>query len=96
MTTYPGSQYADLNVIPGTYHYYGIYMRLNNTPPYVWQRCAFASCLSPDNNGTGKRMYEMLPPYYREYLNGELTTDAAGNVYLQQFLSVLGWSRASR
>ena len=90
-TTYPGSQYADLNVIPGTYHYYGIYMRLNNTPPFAWQRCAFASCLSPDNNGTGKRMYEMLPPYFREFLNGELTTDAAGNIYLQQFLSVLGW-----
>jgi hypothetical protein len=90
-TTFPGTAYADQNVIPGTYHYYGIYIRLNNIPPYVWQRCAFASCLSPVNNGLGKRMYEMLPVYFRELQNGELTQDAAGNQYLTQFLNTIGW-----
>jgi hypothetical protein len=90
-TTYPGSQYADQNVIPGTYHYYGIYLRVTNTPPFVWERVGFASCLSPADNKLGGRMYAMLPNYFREYLDGDLTTDAAGNVYLQQFLNVLGW-----
>jgi phage tail-like protein len=90
-TTYPGSIYADQNVIPGTYHYYAVYLRVNNTLPAVWERCAFASCLAPANNALGARMFSLLPTYFQEIGDTELTTDAAGNVYLQQFLSVIGW-----
>lgn len=90
-TTYPGSSYADQQVIPGTYHYYSIYMRVNNIQPYVWERCGFASCLAPVSNGMGARMFNLLPVYFREMLNGDLTTDAAGNQYLVQFLNAIGW-----
>lgn len=90
-TTFPGTSYADQNVIPGSYHYYGIYLLVNNTLPQVWERCGFASCLMPANNGMGERLYELIPDYFREALDGDLTTDAAGNQYLQQFLSVVGW-----
>ncbi len=89
--SYPGSSYADLAVVPGTYHYYAIYIEVSTGPPPVWERCGFASCLAPANNALGSRMFSMLPTYFREVGDTELTTDEAGNVYLAQFLNVLGW-----
>jgi hypothetical protein len=89
--TFPGTSYADLNVIPGTYHYYGIYLQISNTPPGIWERAAFASCLAPSPNAMGQRLYDLLPTYFRELQDAELTTDAAGNGYLVQYLNALGW-----
>lgn len=89
--TFPGTSYADQDVIPGTYHYYGIYLQLSNTPPGIWQRAAFASCLAPSPNGMGQRLYDLLPTYFRELQDAELTTDSAGNQYLMQFLNAVGW-----
>lgn len=88
--SFPGTAYADQNVVPGTYHYYGIYVKVAQHPD-VWQRCAFAVCLAPAANGLGDRMFSLLPPYFRELQNGELTQDAAGNQYLKQYLDVIGW-----
>lgn len=89
-TSFPGTSYADQQVVPGTYHYYAIYIKVAVAPD-VWQRCAFAVCLAPVDNGMGDRLFELLPPYFRELQNGELTQDAAGNQYLQQYLDVIGW-----
>lgn len=87
--SYFGSSYADLDVIPGTYHYYGIYIQ---TEPTIWIRAGFASCLSPVNYASGQWMYDLLPEYFRTIDDNELTSDAIGNPYLQQFLNVIGWS----
>ncbi len=89
--TFPGTSYADQQVIPGQYHYYGIYLQITNTQPALWERAAFAVTLAPANNGMGQRMFDLLPTYFRENLNGELTQDAAGNQYLKQYLDVIGW-----
>ena len=88
--TFPGTAYADQNVVPGTYHYYGIYIKVAQMPD-VWQRCAFSVCLAPVDNGMGDRMFDLLPQYFREQQDVELTQDAAGNQYLQQYLGVIGW-----
>lgn len=88
--SFPGTAYADQQVVPGTYHYYGIYVKVA-TMPDVWQRCAFAVCLAPVNHATGAKMFSLLPNYFRELQDGELTQDAAGNQYLQQYLDVIGW-----
>ena len=42
-SAFPGTAYADQDVIPGAYHYYGIYLLTEG----VWNRAGFASCLSP-------------------------------------------------
>lgn len=89
-TQFPGTAYADQQVVPGTYHYYAIYIKVAQMPD-VWQRCAFAVVLAPVNNKLGNRLFNLLPPYFRELQNGELTQDAAGNVYLEQYLDVIGW-----
>jgi hypothetical protein len=39
----------------------------------------------------GQRMFDLMPTYFRENLDGELTQDAAGNQYLKQYFDVLGW-----
>lgn len=90
-TVFPGTQYADQQVIPGQYHYYGIYLQITNTQPALWERAAFAVCLAPANNGMGKRMFDLLPTYFREMQQGELTQDAAGNQYLAQYFNTIGW-----
>ena len=90
-SAFPGTSYADQQVVPGSYHYYGIYIKVAVMPD-VWQRVAFAVCLAPAANGMGDRLFSLLPPYFRELQqDGDLTTDAAGNQYLKQYLDVIGW-----
>lgn len=89
-TDYPGNFYLDTNVIPGSYHYYGIYA-LTNAGEDLWQRCGVTACLAVGNYGTAEFLKANLPPYFTENLGGELTQDATANPYLFQFLEVLGW-----
>jgi len=88
---YPGSQYVDQNIIPGNYHYYGMYVLvdiLNN----IWIRAGVTCCLTNADFGSAAMMYNLIPEHFRTQLDGgELTTDAAGNEYLQQFCQVIGW-----
>jgi hypothetical protein len=84
---FPGTSYADQDVIPGAYHYYGIYLLTEG----VWNRAGFASCLMPFYWAEGSRMYNLLPTYFRELSDTELTQDATDNQYIQQFLNVTGW-----
>ena len=86
--SYPGSSYADLDVIPGQYHYYGIYL-LNQG---VWNRAGFASCLAPFNYASGARMFSLLPVYFEEIADAELTQESANNTTLSTWLDIPGWS----
>ncbi len=87
-SSFPGTAYADQDVIPGTYHYYGIYL-LNEG---VWNRAGLTSCLMPFYYAEGARMYSLLPTYFREVSDAELTQDATDNQYIEQYLNVIGWS----
>ena len=86
-TVFPGTTYADQDVIPGAYHYYGIYLLTEG----VWNRAGFASCLMPFYYASGARMFSLLPTYFREVSDTELTQDATDNSYLEQYLNVIGW-----
>lgn len=89
--TFPGTSYLDTNVIPGTYHYYGIYVLITEGLLYAWIRAGVTACLMPKSYGSGSWLYGLLPEIYQKNLGGSLTQDAAGNIYLQQFLNVIGW-----
>jgi Carbohydrate binding domain len=84
---FPGTAYADLDIIPGTYHYYGIYMMNQG----VWNRAGLASCLPPFNYASGARMFSLLPEYFQETNDTELTQLSALNQTLAQYLNVIGW-----
>ena len=86
-SSFPGTSYADQDVIPGTYHYYGIYLLTEG----VWDRAGLTSCLMPFYYAEGTRMYNLLPTYFREVSDTELTQDATNNQYIEQFLNVTGW-----
>lgn len=90
--TYPGGAYFDKTVIPGTYHYYGMYVLVDETDN-IWIRSAVTGCLAIKNCGSAQMLWDRLPDYFR-YIpetGGELTGNASGNSYLQQFLNVLGF-----
>ena len=88
---YFGSQYVDQNVIQGTYHYYGLYV-LVDIADNIWIRGGVTCCLSTAGFNSAKTMWNLIPEHFKSAKDGgELTTDAAGNQYLQQFLKVLGW-----
>jgi len=91
--TYPGSSYLDQNVIPGTYHYYAFYV-LVDIADNIWIRSGLAACLAVKNFSSSAQMLDLIPQCMKTIpaTGGELTTDAAGNVYLQKFLDVLGWA----
>jgi hypothetical protein len=90
VTSYPGNFYFDTDVIPGSYHYYGMYALVNPTTDQ-WVRAGVTACLANKSFNSGQWLLDNLPAYFTEYLNGELTQDASGNPYLQQYLNVVGW-----
>lgn len=88
---YPGSVYVDPKVIPGAYHYYGFYVLVDEDDD-IWIRSGVAGTLMTANFSSAQWMWDNIPEYFKTLPNGgELTADAAGNVYLQQYLKVLGW-----
>lgn len=90
-TTFPGGTFNDTQVIPGSYHYYGLYV-LNAAVSGTWIRAGVAACLAPFNFASDKWMLNKLPGHFTQLPNGgELTGDSSGNSYLEQFLGILGW-----
>lgn len=88
-TGLPGQQYVDQNVVPGEITYYGFYiLGANNT----FIRAGFTAALMPVFHGYGNRMFSELPEYLRSISDGDLTSDAAGNTFLNLFLDVAGFS----
>ena len=90
-SSYPGSQFLDSQVIPGTYHYYGVYILVQVGANEVWYRAGLAACLAPINYDSYDWLMSRVPEYYKVNFGDELTTDAAGNVYFEQFMSIFGW-----
>lgn len=89
-TDWPGNFFLDTDVIPGTYHYYGLYALINESTDQ-WQRAGVTACLAIESFNTGTWLAANLPAYFTEDLGGELTTEAAENPVLQQYLNVLSW-----
>jgi hypothetical protein len=91
--TYPGNSYTDLDISPGTYHYYGLYV-LADIGDNLWIRSGFAGCLAVQDYGCGQWLLDLLPEYFTTIpqTGGALTDDASGNSQLQLFLNVLGWA----
>lgn len=92
-TGYPGDSYTDLDVSPGTYHYYGFYV-LIDIADNIWVRSGFAGCLAIENFGSGAYLFNLLPEYFITIpeTGAALTDDAAGNNQLQLFLNIFGWA----
>lgn len=90
--TYPGSNYADTSIIPGTYHYYGFYV-LADLADNIWIRSGVAGCLAIKDYGSSEEMWRRLPNHFRTIpeTDGYLTGDAPGDSYLQQFVNVIGF-----
>ena len=84
----PGTQFVDQNVVPGEITYYGFYILGASSQ---WIRAGFTACLMPVNHGYLSRLWGYLPEYLRDIENGELTSNAAGDTYLSQFLQVVAW-----
>ncbi len=92
---YPGNNYFDSNVIPGTMHYYGIYILVQVGTAQIWYRAGLTAVLAVTNYSSSSVMLlDRIPEYYQigdlsDPL--ELTTDFLGNTYLQQFIQIFGW-----
>lgn len=89
---YPASTYYDTGVIPGTYHYYAMYV-LVDVGDNIWVRSGLAACLMPKNFGSAKWFNDHVPEYFRTNpVDGSsLTDDARGNSDLENFFNVVGW-----
>lgn len=92
-TDYPGDSYTDLDISPGTYHYYGFYV-LVDIADNIWVRSGFAGCLAVQDYGSGEYLFNLLPEYFITIpeTGAALTDDAAGNNQLQLFLNIFGWA----
>jgi phage tail-like protein len=92
--SWQGTQYFDSDVIPGTFHYYGVYIliAIEGVPEGVWYRAGLTCVLAINNYGSTDWLLGRLPEYYKVVDNTDLTTsDALGNSYFEQFISILGW-----
>lgn len=87
---YPGSFYLDLNVIPASYHYYGLFLQVDDIND-VWLQAGVAGCLATSTAGSGARLLDNLPGVFTQSQTGDNTQDATGSSYLAQYLGVLGW-----
>jgi len=90
--SYPGSQYKDASVVPGTYYYYAIYVA-TNLSTYTWVRSGWTACLAIKNFDSYQTMYDLIPEYYISTTgSGDvLTQNNVTNTALSQFMQVFGW-----
>jgi hypothetical protein len=58
----------------------------------VWVRAGLAACLAPTNFNTTQFLINTIPEYFKQGITGDLTTDESGNLFLEQYLSVIAWS----
>lgn len=88
---WPGNAFADTDIIPGTYHYYGIYLLVQQGEIFTWIRAGLAACLAPGDFASENYLFELIPLSMRDIGQVELTADATGNLFLYQFMQVIGW-----
>jgi phage tail-like protein len=90
-TIYPGNSLIDTDVIAGTYHYYGIYILVQVGPSQIWYRAGLAACLAPVDFGSATWLLNRIPEFWKTTNDQDLTTDAVGNQYFLQYISIFGW-----
>jgi hypothetical protein len=87
--------FLDTDVIPGTYHYYGIYVLTLSGPNndlYEWQRAGVTACLATRNWDSSNWLWYHIPPHFRLVdPDRNLTQDFQGIDYLYQFMQVFAW-----
>ena len=87
--------FLDTDVIPGTYHYYGIYVLTLSGPGndlYEWQRAGVTACLAVQNFDSANWLWYHIPPHFRLVdPDRNLTQDFQGIDYLYQFMQVFAW-----
>lgn len=92
---YPGNNYFDSDVIPGTMHYYGIYILVQVGSAQIWYRAGLTAVLAVTNfDSSDIMLLDRIPEYYKigDRTNPlELTSDFLGDSYLEQFMGVFGW-----
>lgn len=89
--TYPGGVFNDSAIVQGSYHHYAMYVLVDQADN-IWIRSGVTACLAPGNFGNAQWLWDRLPNHFKYlYDGGELTGDASGNSYLQQFLNIIGW-----
>jgi hypothetical protein len=88
---WPGNAYIDNEIIPGSYHYYGIYVLVEQASLYVWIRAGLAACLIQEDLASDNWMYDLIPEFLKNIDQTELTADATGNLFLFEYLEVIGW-----
>lgn len=89
--TYPGSQFKDTDIIPGTYYYYGFYVA-TNLSTFSWVRSGLTACLAIKNFDSYKEMFSLIPEYYVSAVGkDDVITANTNNEALQQFMQVFGW-----
>src|ERR1700753_3367357 len=87
--TWPGQLYNDTSVIPGQYHYYGIYLLILYADFYAWVRAGVTAPLAIQDYGSGDWFYQLIPDHMRQIDQTELTTDVLGNQFLQQYMNII-------
>jgi hypothetical protein len=80
--------FTDNDVIPGRFHYYSIFLKINN----VWLRAGTASTLHVKNFSMVDWMWHRIPIYHRLLQGSNLTVDADSNQTLYRFVSMLGYA----
>lgn len=97
--SFPGQQFIDTSVVPGTYQYYGFFVLLTTgtgnlpgTGNQVWVRSGWTACLAISNFSSAIQVNELIPDFYKgvpelsPVLPPEFPT-----TFLDFFCSVLGW-----
>jgi hypothetical protein len=89
---YPGSNFVDNNITPGAYHYYGVYLLINDMTN-EWVRAGLTGCLMLSNYNSAQYMQDLIPNFYVNAINAEneLVDDPIGNSFLSKFMEVCGW-----
>jgi hypothetical protein len=90
-TAWPGNAYVDTDVVPGSYHYYGIYLLVAQGNLFTWIRAGLTACLIQEDLSSDNWLYLLVPEVLRNINQFELTADAVGDFFLFQFMEVIGW-----
>jgi hypothetical protein len=90
-TTWPGNQYVDDQILQGSYHYYGIYLLVTQGVTTGWIRAGLTACLIQQDLSSDNWLFGNIPLFMRNIDDFELTQDSTGNLFLYQFMEVIGW-----
>lgn len=90
--SFPGKQFIDTDVVPGTYQYYGFFLLIDFLSD-TWVRSGWTSCLAINNYDTGRQISSLIPTFYdgqSEPLTDVLSPDFP-TTFQDFFCEVLGW-----